>query len=78
MAQEQPFDPAPPRTQADYVRETWRLVSEEVIPRQDKTNGRVTRLEFGALVALGISIGLGIREFGPLLLPLFASIRFGG
>lgn len=45
------FD-ATPRTMADYVKDTWRrqslmekIINEQVIPRLDKTNGRVRTLE---------------------------------
>ena len=53
-----PFDPRP-RTQADYTRENWRLLTEEVVPRLDRTNGRLRALEkfmwglLGGMVVIG-------------------------
>ena len=76
------FDPDPePRTQADYIRALWKrqgehnkLVVEQVIPRLDTTNGRVTRLERGSLIIGGAVIGWQARE---AVLPLISHIFTG-
>jgi hypothetical protein len=60
-----PFNPHP-RTEADYVRETYRLVTEEVIPRQDKTNGRLTTVERFMWTLLG-----GLLVVSAIVVPQF-------
>ena len=71
------FDPDKPRTQADYIRAIWHKQSEiasdlaEVKAETKRTNGRVTRLETGAKVAValivGVMVGAGVLNLAALL-----------
>jgi hypothetical protein len=63
-----PFDPEP-KTQADYVRAIWRLVTKEIIPRQDKSNGRLRMLEKW-MWTLGGGLAVVVAMSVPLVLDL--------
>lgn len=72
------FD-ATPRTMADYVKDTWRrqglmerVIHEQVIPRLDKTNGRVRTLE-----KFMWSVGGAIVVIGAWILPQLLKITGG-
>jgi hypothetical protein len=62
------FSPRP-HTQADYVRETYRLVTEEVIPRQDKTNSRISTVE-----KFMWALGGGLAVIGAIVVPQFLNL----
>lgn len=70
---DEPFSPKP-QTQADFVRETYRLITEEVIPRQDKTNGRVMLHDRILLVLAGALMAWGAINVGPLVSLVFAAV----
>ena len=64
LDESRPFEPGP-HTQTDYVREVWRLVTEEVLPRLDATNGRVRVVErfmWGLLGGLAVVAGIVVPE----------------